>query len=78
MIETSKYKGKRLISQGSGKSFDQEIMHATLCGLEPDEGTEISRAELNAGCRVSIQRSGIPAGDAIMGVAPQNRHPIIA
>ena len=50
MIETSKYKGESLISQGNGKSFDQAIIHATLCGLEPDEGNEIPQSELNGGC----------------------------
>ena len=49
-IETSKYKGKRLMSQGSGNGFDQAMMHATLCGLEPDEGNEIPQSEPNHGC----------------------------
>ncbi len=49
MIKTSKYKAKRLISQGNGKSFDQAMIHATLCGVEPDEGTEFSQSELNPG-----------------------------
>ena len=39
-IESRKYKGKKLVSQSSGKSFDLAMIHATLCGVEPDEGQE--------------------------------------
>lgn len=41
-IESRKYKGQKLISQSHGDSFDRAMIHATLCGVEPDEGTEVS------------------------------------
>ena len=41
-IETRKYKGQKLISQSHGDSFKQAMIHAMLCGVEPDEGTEDS------------------------------------
>ena len=41
-IESRKYKGQKLISQSHGDSFKQAMIHATLCGVEPDEGTEVS------------------------------------
>ena len=40
-IATRKYKGRKLISQSHGDSFKQAMIHATLCGVEPDEGQEI-------------------------------------
>ena len=39
-IESRKYKGQKLISQSHGDSFKQAMIHATLCGVEPDEGQE--------------------------------------
>jgi hypothetical protein len=41
-IESRKYKGKKLISQSHGDSFDQAMVHATLRDVEPDEGKEDS------------------------------------
>jgi hypothetical protein len=41
-IESRKYKGQKLISQSHGDSFTQAMIHATLCGVEPDEGQEDS------------------------------------
>lgn len=41
-IESRKYKGQKLIFQSRGDSFDQAMIHATLCGLEPDEGQDLS------------------------------------
>jgi len=41
-IESYKYKGQTLISQSSGDNFDRAMIHATLCGVEPDEGQDIS------------------------------------
>jgi hypothetical protein len=41
-IESRKYKGQKLIFQSRGDSFEQAMIHATLCGAEPDEGQDIS------------------------------------
>jgi hypothetical protein len=42
MIETIKYKGRRLVRQAKGDSFERAMVHATMGRMEPDETEDIS------------------------------------
>ena len=37
MIVVSKFRGRDLLRQASGTSFDKTMLHATMCGPEEDE-----------------------------------------
>jgi hypothetical protein len=43
LIESHKYKRQKLIWQARGDTFDRGMIHARICGTEPDEGKEDSR-----------------------------------
>jgi hypothetical protein len=42
VIETRKYRGKRLICQATGNTFENALIHATMSGMEWDEREDIS------------------------------------
>jgi hypothetical protein len=44
-LETFKYKGKKLIANASGNSFDSAITQTTLVGIEKDERVRVIRCQ---------------------------------
>ncbi len=41
LLETFKYRGKKLLAYASGLDFDNAMLHTTLIGIEKDEPVRV-------------------------------------